>query len=84
LVVLNLLLGAAIYMRLGGERTANAQIGAGRSSYATVSGFSGGQAVVYILDVTNGNLIAVKTDPVNRTVNLVATKRVGQDLANVR
>jgi len=84
LVLLNLLLGAAVYSRLGGEKAAQAQIGAGRGNYATVSGYSGGQAVVYILELNSGNLIAVKTDPVNRTVNLAATRKVGEDLARLR
>jgi len=83
LVVLNLLLGVAVYHRLGGEKTAQAQIGGG-VDYATVSGYSGGQAVVYILETRNGNLIALKTDPVNRTVGLAAVKKVGDDLARLR
>jgi hypothetical protein len=80
LVVLNLLLGGAVWMRLGGEQKAQAQFGRGQANISVVSGFSGGQAIVYVLEANTGQLLAVKTDPVNRRVDLLTRRNVGQDM----
>lgn len=80
LVVLNLLLGGAVWLRLGGERKAEAQIGGGGGNVAVISGYSGGQSIVYMLETTSGELIAVKADPVNRQVALMSRRNVGADL----
>jgi len=84
LVVLNLLLGAGMYMRFGGERSAQAQIGGGGSDYAVVSGFNNNQTLLYIMEVRSGNMVVVRTDPVNHKAELAAIRRVGEDLAGTR
>ena len=84
LVVLNMLLGAGVYLRLGGERTAEAQIGAGGNDFAVVSGFNNNQTLLYILETKSGNMVVVRTDPVNHKAELATIRRVGEDLAGTR
>jgi hypothetical protein len=74
------MLGGAVWLRLGGEQTARAQFGRGQPNVSVVSGFSGGQAIVYVLESNTGQLIAVRTDPVNRKVDLVTRRNVAQDM----
>jgi hypothetical protein len=82
LVVLNMLLGAGVYLRLGGERTAVAQgIGGGGGEYAVVAGFNNAQTILYILEVNTGRMIAIRTDPVNHKAELVTRGSVTPDLA---
>jgi hypothetical protein len=83
LIVLNVLLGAGVYLRFGGENAAYAQIGRGGGEFATVSGNNNGQAIVYILEANTGRLIAIRADPVNRKVELIGGKDVASDLARM-
>ncbi len=81
LVLLNLMLAAGVYSHF--ERSALAQIGAAKGDYAVVAGANNGQAIVYIMESGTGNLIAVRTDPVNHVIQLIAKKPVAQDLASI-
>jgi hypothetical protein len=84
LVVLNLILGTAVYQRLG-ERKATAQIGAGaKAEIATVAGQQNGQSVIFLMNVTTGALRAYRFDMTNRQTTLVGQRNVGQDLRNVQ
>ncbi len=85
LIVLNLLLGMGIYMRLGGERTAQAQIGAARGEIEEVAGsMANNTTTVYILQVTTGKLAALQIDPVKKTTTVVAQADVSRALQAIR
>jgi hypothetical protein len=83
LIVLNVLLGAGVYMRLA-ERSATAQIGAAKSDFAVVAGANNGGGIIYIMDATSGRILAIRTDPVNRQVSLAAARNIADDLARFR
>ena len=80
LIVLNLLLGAGLFFRMGGEKTANAQIGATQSDYTLVSGYANQQSVLYMLQLSTGRLIAIRVDPINHDIKPVAGRNVTQDI----
>jgi len=84
LIVLNVLLGAGLWMRMGGEKTAMAQIGAAQSDYTAVVGYSNQQSFIYMLQLSTGRLVALRVDPINHRVDAVAAKNVTQDLTRVR
>jgi hypothetical protein len=85
LIVLNLVLGVAVYLRLGGERAAQAQIGGARGDYSVVAGNgSNNTSIVYILDASTGRLLALRTDPVNHKVDYAGGKIITTDLASQR
>jgi hypothetical protein len=84
LVLLNLILGTAVYQKIGGERAAFAQIGAQKINIASVAGVQNGQTMIYMLDVGSGRLIAIRVDMANRTTNRVAGRDVAADLRNLR
>ncbi len=67
LVVLNLVLGVGVYLRIGGEKAAYAQIGAGRS-YVTVAGTINNDNIIYVLESSTGRLAAIRVNPVDRKV----------------
>jgi hypothetical protein len=79
LIVLNLILGAGIYLRFG-EKTAQAQIGRPAGDFATVAGQANGFSVIYILDVNNGVLAALQPDIASRSIKRVAVRNVGDDI----
>jgi len=83
LLVLNLLLGAAVYERFG-ARTANAQIGQAKSDVASVAGFTNNQTIFYLLDVSSGKLAALRLDVNNKRIVPVTTRDVAADLKAVR
>ena len=80
---LNLLLAGGVYFRLA-ERPALAQIGVQRTDVAAVAGSTGGQTILYMLDVNTGALRAVKLDMTNRRIDLMATSDVAADLSRIR
>jgi hypothetical protein len=82
LIVLNLMLGIGVYLRLG-ERSAQAQIGKPAVDIATVAGQSNNNAIVYILNVATGDLVAVRPDPINNRVDLVTKTNVAADMKRV-
>ena len=84
LIVLNLLLGAGVYLRWGGERAANAQIGAARGNISAVSGFNANQSIVYMLEANTGRLVAIRTDPTNHKVEVAAYRTIADDLRRFR
>jgi hypothetical protein len=84
LVVLNLLLLGGVYMKFGGEKKAEAQIGKVGMDIATVAGMSNNQSIVYILDVNTGQLAAVKTDALNNRIERVAVRNVAEDMKRLK
>jgi len=82
LVVVNGLLGVAVYQRLA-ERPAQAQIGAGRVDVISVAGVSNGQTVVYMMDATSGALQAVRVDVSNGRMETVARTNVAGDMKQI-
>ena len=83
LIVVNLLLGAGVYLRLGGETPAKAQIGGGMRNLATVAGQANNQSIVYILDVNTGILVAMDNNP-GQGVKFLARRDVAQDLKRIK
>ena len=83
LAALNLVLGAGVYMRLGLERPAQAQIGVTKPDIAAVAGTNNGQTAVYMLDVTTGHMIVLRVDITNHRVDLVAQANVADNLARI-
>jgi hypothetical protein len=84
LVVLNLLLAGGVYLRFGGEKKADAQIGKVAMDIATVAGQSNNQSIVYIMDVNTGQLAAVKTDALNNRIERVAVRNVAADIQRLK
>jgi hypothetical protein len=84
LVVVNLLLGLGVWMRLGGERTAKADIGKPGLNFATVSGQSNNDSIIYVLEVNSGRLVALQTSIINNSVKLIAQKNVAADMQRIR
>lgn len=82
LMVLNLVLGAGVYLRM--EQKAQAQIGRKASTYATVAGQSANTSIIYVLDVSTGNLAALKSDVLNGKVTLVARRNVAEDIKHLK
>ncbi len=83
LVVLNVLLGIGVYSRIGGEKTAYAQIG-GAKSYIAVAGYSAGDTVLYVLEPGTGRLVAIRTSTIDRKITLAAGRNVTADLARIK
>jgi hypothetical protein len=86
LAVLNLVLGAGVYMRLGLERSAEAQSGIGmtKPEVAAVAGTSNGQTAVYLLDVNTGWLRTYRIDVTNHRVDPVTQINVAENLSRIR
>jgi hypothetical protein len=84
LVLLNLILGTAVYQKIGGERAAFAQIGQQKLNVASVAGVQNGQTMIYMLDISSGGLIAIRVDLANRTANRIASRNVAADLRSLR
>jgi hypothetical protein len=84
LVMLNLVLGAGVWMRVGGEKQAYGQIGAARANFATVSGFTNNASTIFLLDVSNGRLAAVQVDITGRRIQPVASRNVADDLQRLK
>ena len=83
LAVLNLLLGTAVYQRLGGEQKAQAQIGAQKAELATVAGSQNGQTCIYLMDVNTGLLLAYRLDIPNQKFQFITKRQVAADLQRV-
>jgi len=83
LVILNVVLGVSVFMRVGGEKTAYAQIGAGKS-YVTVAGTINNDDIIYVLESSTGRLVAIKVNPVDRKVTLAASKNIAPDFQRMR
>lgn len=83
LVVLNVLLGAALWQR-SSEQKAFAQMGAAKRNLLIVNGVSGNSNYIYMLDLNSGVLSVSRPDPVGREIKFVAAQDVNQDLARVR
>jgi hypothetical protein len=83
LAVLNAALGAGVYSHLM-ERDARAQAVAPRPDVAAVAGNSGGQIVVYLLDMNTGKLIAQRVDAANGRLETIGPRDVAQDIARLR
>ena len=83
LVVLNLLLGMGIYLRLGGERTAQAQIGAANGDVAAIAGNNGQTTIIYVLQASTGKLAAIRYDPVVRRTDVIAKVDVTRALQSI-
>jgi hypothetical protein len=84
LVVLNLVLGAGVWMRLGGERKAYGQIGAVKPDFASVSGFTNNATTIFLLEVSTGRLAAVQVDITGRRIAPVSSRNVADDLARLK
>ena len=89
LIVLNVVLGAGLCFRaglgLGLERRAEAQgIGGTRGDFAVVAGSSNNATVVYLMEVSTGQLAALRIDPVNRQIQVAAKADVARALQAVR
>jgi hypothetical protein len=80
LVVLNLILGASVWMRVGGEKKAYGQIGAVPTDFATVSGFTNNATTIFLLDGSTGRLAAVQVDLLGRKIVPVGVRNVADDL----
>jgi hypothetical protein len=80
LVVLNVMLGIGVYLRM--ESKAQAQIGRGAGNYATVAGQANMDSVVYILEVTKGQLVALKTN--GGDVRKMAERDIAKDLERIK
>ena len=83
LVVLNGILGVGVYQRLGGERTAQAQIGAVRRDVVSIAGMSNGQTVIYLLDASSGLLVATRLDVAQGRFDAPIRRDVGADLRKI-
>ncbi len=83
LIALNLLLALALFQRLGFDRPAYAQLG-GNKSYVAVAGYSVGDTVVYVLEVTSGRLVAIRTSSIDRKVTVSAGRNITADFARVK
>ena len=83
LVVLNAILGAGVYQLL--ERKAQAGgVGPGpRPEIAVVTGMSGGQAVIYMLEPAGLRLVAQRVDVTNAKLEVIGRRDVAQDMARV-
>ena len=84
LVLLNLMLGAAVWMRVGGESKAYAQIGAVPRDYATVSGFTNNASTIFLLETSTGRLAAVQVDITGRRIAPVSSRNVADDLQRMK
>ena len=82
LVVVNGLLGTAVYQRLA-ERHAQAQIGGGKIDVISVAGVSNGQTVVYMMEANSGRLQATRVDVSNGRMDIVARADVGADMKQI-
>ena len=83
LVALNILLGVGLFERLGVDRAAYGQLG-GNKSYIAVAGYSIGDTVVYVLEVTSGRLVAIRTSTVDRKVTVAAGRNISADFGRVK
>ena len=83
LVVLNGILGLAVWQHLGGERTALAQ-SAIRHDVLTVAGLTNGNANFYMFDTNGGVLLVVRPDANGKKLNPVAQRNVGDDFLRLK
>ena len=84
LMVLNIVLGIGLYLQMGGEKTAKAEIGRPLADVATVTGTANGNTIVYILDVSSGNIAAMQTDVVNNQLKVIDRRNVAADIARIK
>ena len=82
LIALNLMLGAGVYQRLC-EQKANAQIGRGAPQIATVAGQANGSSVVYMLNVSTGELVAIRNE-VAKGVTVIDRVDVAAAITRIR
>lgn len=83
LILINLILGALVWMRLGGTRPAYADIGSATHDYTTVAGFMNNGDVIFILDSATGVLATVGIDANGRITGAAAARNVANDLARL-
>ncbi|MGN6370451.1 MAG: hypothetical protein ACTHN5_19525 [Phycisphaerae bacterium] len=85
LLVLNAILGIGVYMHLGGEQSAYAQIGGiGRGDFVSVAGYLNNDSVVYVLEPSTGRLVAISTNMANRRISVLARRNITEDLRRLR
>jgi hypothetical protein len=85
LVVLNGILGVGVYQRLGGDRTAQAQIGGGaRMELVSIAGVLNGQTVIYVMDANSGMLVARRIDAANARMDPPIRRDVAADLRRLQ
>lgn len=79
LVVLNVVLGSALLAKVGRENTAVAQVGRS-SDYLFVPGqvVGGSNAVIYMLDMSNGWLGAMTFDPTRSRFDMMIPIKLDQ------
>jgi hypothetical protein len=80
LIVLNAILGIGVYMHLGGERSAYAQIGGVGRDFVSVAGYLNNDSVVYVLEPSSGRLIAIKASMADRSLTPLASRIITEDL----
>lgn len=84
LILLNLLLGGAVWMRLTTEKTAVAQIGNTPSDYAVVSSTANNRFFIYLLKVSTGQLAALEINANDNRLDVRNLRSVGKDLARLK
>ncbi len=83
LIVLNVVLLGAVVLTALAPTPAHAQFGGG-ADYMMISGRSATrsqQAVVYIIDKTNGNMVALFFNTSNNNLEIVGSRRISDDLS---
>ena len=84
LIVLNAVLGIGVYMHIGGEKSAYAQIGGVGRDFVSVAGYLNNDSIVYVLDPSSGRLVAIKTSLVDRRLTILARRSITDDLRRIR
>jgi hypothetical protein len=84
LFVLNAVLGIGVYMHLGGEQSAYAQIGGVGHDYVSVAGYLNNDSVVYLLEPNSGRLVAISTNMANRRLSVLARRNITEDIRRLR
>ena len=84
LIVLNAVLGIAVYMHLGGERSAYAQIGGVGRDFVSVAGYINNDSVVYVPEPNTGRLVAISANMANRRIGVIARRNITEDLRRLR
>jgi cytochrome c oxidase subunit IV len=84
LLVLNAVLGIGVYMHLGAEQSAFAQIGGVGRDYVSVAGYLNNDSVVYVLEPSSGRLVAIATNMANRRLSVLARRNITEDIRRLR
>lgn len=80
LIVLNAVLLAAIALTFGPVQQAQAQFSGGK--YLMIAGDTaqGQQQVVYVMDTSNGRVVAFTVNSANKSYKIVGGRSIAQDL----